>query len=391
MIPRPRVRGFICTSSHPKGCAANVNRQIGFVNEKGSVDGPKRVLIIGGSMGYGLASRIVSATASGADTLSVYFEKEPTEKKWATAGWYNTKALEKQLQDKGLYAKSVNGDAFSQEIKDQIVDTIKKDWGQVDLVVYSLAAPRKRDSATGEVVESVIKPIGNDYEGLQLDPHKSRLTPMQVGPATEQEIEDTIKVMGGADWQSWIERLQQENLLADGFKTVSFTYIGDQVTWPIYGQGTLGRAKKDLDVVAEKLRGDLTSVKGDARVCVLKALVTQSSAAIPAMPLYIALLYKVMKRKGTHEGCIEQIDRLFRDRLYADNPELDGEGRLRVDELELTADVQSEVAELMGSVTEGNLEELADVAGYRDEFLSLFGFGFDGVDYEEDLDPQVGA
>jgi len=389
MVIKPRVRGFMCITSHPAGCEANVQSQIDYVTQKGALeDGPKRVLVIGASTGYGLASRITAAFASGADTLGLFFEKEGTQKKPGTAGWYNSAAFHTAAQAKGLYAKSINGDAFSDELKQTTIDTIKADLGQVDLVVYSLASPRRQHPKTGKVHMSTLKPIGKDVVQQGVDTDKGIIKEFAIG-AANQEIDNTVAVMGGEDWQMWISALSAADVLAKGCKTTAFTYVGEKVTRDIYWDGTIGQAKKDLDSKAVGIRKQMNTIDGDARVSVLKAVVTQASAAIPVMPLYLGLLFKVMKAKGTHEGCIEQIDLLFRESLYGSNPRCDDEGRLRADYKELEPNVQAEVEALWATITDENLFEISDMSGYKAEFLRLFGFGIDGVDYDAEVNPEV--
>jgi len=390
MIIKPRVRGFMCVTTHPVGCEANVQQQIAYVKAKGAVaNGPKNVLILGASTGYGLASRIVSAFGSGANTLGVFFEKEGTADKPGSAGWYNSAAFHKFAEAEGLYAKSINGDAFSDEIKQRVVDAIKQDMGKVDLVVYSLAAPRRTHPKTGVVHNSTLKPIGKDLVQNGVDTDKEIIKEFTLNAATQEEIDNTVAVMGGEDWQMWIDALAEAGVLADGAKTTAFTYLGEKVTWDIYWDGTIGAAKKDLDKRVIDIRAKLASIGGDARVSVLKAVVTQASAAIPVMPLYLALLFKVMKAQGTHEGCIEQVDGLFRDSLYNAAPILDSEGRLRADLKELDPSVQEQVNALWPQVTSENLNQLSDFAGYKHEFMKLFGFEVDGVDYDADVNPDV--
>lgn len=389
MVIKPKVRGFLCTTTHPVGCDENVRRQIEHVKSKGDVNGgPKRVLVLGASTGYGLASRITAAFGSGASTIGVFFEKEGNEKKPGTAGWYNSAAFHRYADEAGLYAKSINGDAFSAELKDNIIDLIKQDLGQIDLVVYSLAAPRRTHPVTGDVHISTLKPIGSAAVQKGINTDKGTIQEFHLEPASQEEIGNTVAVMGGEDWQMWIEALDDAGVLADGAKTTAYTYIGEKITWDIYWHGTIGAAKKDLDKRVVAIRDRLAAKGGDARVSVLKAVVTQASAAIPAMPIYLAILFKVMKARGTHEGCIEQIDRLFREALYGDKS-LDDEGRCRVDDLELLPEVQAEVAGLWDQINTDNLDELSDFAGYRQEFLQLFGFEVDGVDYDADVDPAV--
>ena len=391
MIIKPRVRGFMCITTHPVGCEANVKRQIDYVKSNGPIEnGPKKVLVIGASTGYGLASRISAAFGSGADTLGIFFEKEGTEKKPASAGWYNSAAFHKFAEAEGLYAKSINGDAFSDEIKQKTIDTIKADLGQVDLVVYSLASPRRTHPKTGEVHTSTLKPIGKDITMRGINTDKEEIQEMSVEAASDEEIANTVAVMGGEDWQMWIEALQNAGVLAPGAKTTAYTYLGAELTWDIYWNGTIGEAKKDLDQKAAAINNMLAVLDGEARVSVLKAVVTQASSAIPIMPLYLSLLFKVMKEQGTHEGCIEQVDLLFRESLFGNSPHLDDEGRWRADYKELQPDVQQAVADLWEQLQTDNIAQLTDFAGYKTEFLNLFGFEIPGVDYEEDVDPQVG-
>src|SRR5690606_17702276 len=385
MIIKPKVRGFICTNAHPQGCAANIQEQIEFTTAKGPIAGaPKKVLVLGCSTGFGLASRITAAFGGGADTLGVCFEKEPTESKTATAGYYNTSAFHDAAKAAGLYAETINGDAFSAACKEKVIETLKNSICKVDLVIYSLASPRRTDPKTGEVHNSVLKPIGKSYTSKNLNTDTLKISDVTIEPANDEEIANTVKVMGGEDWELWIDALKGADLLSDGFKTVAYTYLGDKLTWPIYGKATIGKAKEDLDRAAKTL-----SAKhgGSARVAVLKAVVTQASSAIPVMPLYLAILFKVMKEQGTHEGCIEQIQRLFTECLYSDNPRLDDANRYRVDELELDPSVQRNVEEIWEQVTEENLFELTDFEGYKAEFLRLFGFGIQGVDYDAETTP----
>ena len=391
MIIEPRVRGFICVTTHPTGCAANVEQQIAYVNAQGAVaGGPKKVLVIGASTGYGLAARISAAFGCGADTLGVYFERPGEATKAGTAGWYNTAAFERIAQANGRYAKSINGDAFSDEIKQKTIETIKRDLGQVDLVVYSLASPRRKHPKTGEVFTSTLKPIGKAVTLRGIDTDREVVKEAQLEPATQAEIDNTVAVMGGEDWRMWIDALAAADALAPGAKTTAFTYIGEKITHDIYWNGTIGAAKKDLDNTVLAIREKLAAHGGgDARVAVLKAVVTQASSAIPMMPLYLSLLFKVMKEKGTHEGCIEQVYGLFRDSLYGPTPIVDAEGRLRTDYKELDGEVQARVSELWDQVTNENLYELTDFAGYKQEFLRLFGFAVEGVDYKADVDPDV--
>ncbi|MDP9604125.1 trans-2-enoyl-CoA reductase family protein [Variovorax gossypii] len=391
MIIKPRVRGFICVTTHPAGCEANVRQQIEYVKAKPAIEGgPKKVLVIGASTGYGLAARITAAFGCGADTLGVFMERAGTETKPGSPGWYNTAAFERAAHAEGRYAKSINGDGFSDAMKQQVIDTIRADLGQVDLVVYSLAAPRRTHPKTGQVFNSVLKPVGKAVTLRGLDTDSGTVKESVLEPATQEEIDNTVAVMGGEDWQMWIDALQQAGVLADGAKTTAFTYLGEKITHDIYWNGSIGEAKKDLDQKVLGIRAQLAAKGGDARVSVLKAVVTQASSAIPMMPLYLSLLFKVMKEEGTHEGCIEQVHGLYAESLYGGTPHIDEEGRLRADYKELAPQVQSRVLELWPQVTDANLGELTDFAGYKTEFLRLFGFAVEGVDYEADVNPDVG-
>jgi enoyl-[acyl-carrier protein] reductase/trans-2-enoyl-CoA reductase (NAD+) len=389
MIIKPRVRGFMCITTHPQGCEQNVKNQIDYIKSQADIDGPKRVLVIGSSTGYGLAARITSAFGSGASTLGIFFEKPGTDRKPGTAGWYNSAAFHKFAEQEGLYAKSINGDAFSDEVKAKTIATIKEDLGQIDLVIYSLAAPRRQHPKTGQVFNSTLKPVGKNVSMQGINTDKEEIQEFSLEAANQQEIDDTVAVMGGDDWQMWIQALAEAGVLADGAKTTAFTYIGEKITWDLYWDGTIGQAKKDLDTKVLGLREQLAVTGGDARVSVLKAVVTQASSAIPIMPLYLAMLFKEMKSKGTHEGCIEQLYRLFTECLYSDTPRLDDEGRLRVDELEMDPEVQAVVAESWAKISTENLPLLSDFKGYQQEFLNLFGFEIDGVDYDADVNPEV--
>ncbi|QLK63419.1 enoyl-[acyl-carrier-protein] reductase FabV (plasmid) [Enterobacteriaceae bacterium Kacie_13] len=390
MIIKPRIRGFICVTAHPEGCKANVKEQIDYVTRQGKIDGgPKKVLVIGSSTGYGLAARISAAFGSDAATLGIFFERAGDESKTATAGWYNSAAFEEFAEEKGLYAKSINGDAFSDEVKQKTIELIKQDLGQVDLVVYSLAAPRRTHPKTGEVFNSTLKPIGKQVTIRGLNTDKETINETTLEPASPEEIAGTVAVMGGEDWQMWIDDLNAAGVLADGAKTTAFTYLGEEITQDIYWNGSIGEAKKDLDKRVLDIRRSLAEKGGDARVSVLKAVVTQASSAIPVMPLYLSLLFKVMKENGTHEGCIEQVYGLYKDSLYGTSPLLDKEGRLRADLKEITPEVQGEVGKLWDTVTNETLAELTDFVGYKSEFMRLFGFGLDGVDYAADTNPDV--
>lgn len=390
MIIQPRMRGFICTTAHPEGAAENVKQQIDYVKSKGKIDGPKRVLVIGASTGFGLASRITSAFGLEASTIGVFFEKPPMEGKTASAGWYNTAAFEKEASKAGLYAKSINGDAFSDEIKNQTLNLIQKDLGQIDLIIYSLASPVRTHPKTGVTHRSVLKPIGEKFTNNTVDFHNGKVSEVSIEPCTGDDIENTIIVMGGEDWKMWIEALKKENLLADGATTVAYSYIGSSLTEAVYRNGTIGKAKDDLETTAFLITDSLSDINGKAYVSVNKALVTQASSAIPVIPLYISLLYKTMKAKDIHEGCIEQIQRLYQDRLFAgkDVP-VDEKGRIRIDDWEMRDDVQKEVEELWNKVTTETLPALGDLEGYKSEFYHLFGFAVKGVDYEKDTNEMV--
>lgn len=390
MIIAPKIRGFICTTAHPEGCAKHVAEQIAVVKSRGLIEnGPKKVLVIGSSTGYGLSSRIAAAFGSNAATLGVFFEKPAEADKCGTAGWYNSAAFEKEAAAAGLYAKSINGDAFSDDIKKQTIETIKADLGQVDLVIYSLASPRRTDPKSGDVYKSVLKPVGASYTNKNLNTTNGVVNEVTIEPAEGDDIDQTIAVMGGQDWELWTDALLEAGVLAEGVQTVAYSYIGPSVTWPIYKNGTIGKAKEDLERAQRALDDKLAPLKGKAWVSVNKALVTQASSAIPVVPLYISLLYKVMKADGTHEDTIEQMDRLLRDRLYNGNPQPDEAGRIRVDDWEMDDKVQSLVGERWEIVNTDNLAELGDFAGYQSSFLRLFGFGLEGVDYSADTSPDV--
>ena len=391
MIVKPRIRGFICTTAHPLGCAAHVDQQIDYVTEhsEASSGAFQNVLVLGCSGGYGLASRIVAGFGCGAATLGVSFEKAPTQSKTASAGWYNNKAFEARASQQGLYAKTLDGDAFSDAMREQVLETIKADLGQIDLVVYSLASPVRQHPKTEVLHRSSIKPLGEVLDIKTVHVEKGEVSNVALEPATEQEIADTVTVMGGEDWQYWIDALLAADLLAPKAKTVAYTYIGSELTWPIYWEGTLGKAKGDLDRASGEIQQKLQSIGGDARVAVLKAIVSQASAAIPVVPLYAALLFQVMKEQGSHEECIEHIDRLFVSQLLTGTSmRLDDSGRIRVDDLELAEPVQAEVKRRWPLVDTENLPQLGDLAGFRADFLKIFGFGIDGVDYDADVDPQ---
>lgn len=391
MVIHPKIRGFICTNAHPVGCAAHVQQQIDFIQQQPKIEAvPQRVLVIGCSTGYGLATRIATAFGAGAKTIGVCFEKEPTEKRTGTAGWYNTAAFHEAAQAAGLYAKSFNGDAFSNEMKAEVIEQIKEDFGQVDLVVYSLASPKRKDPNSDQVFSSTLKPVGQAYTTKTYDTDRDEVKEISLEPANDDEIAQTIKVMGGEDWELWLDALNQAGVLAPNCKTTAYTYIGKELTWPIYGHATIGKAKEDLDRAAAAMRARYTNLNLEAYVSSLKALVTQASSAIPVMPLYISLIYGVMKEEGTHEGCIEQIYRLLTEGLYAANPKLDEAGRLRMDGKETNDATQAKIKALWDQVNQDNFHQLADYEGYHSDFLKLFGFGIAGVDYDADVNPVVG-
>lgn len=392
VVIEPRIRGFICITAHPVGCEAHVQEQIDYVKKQGPISAaPKKVLVIGASTGYGLASRISAAFGGGAATVGVFYEKPSENGKTATAGWYNTLAFDRKAKEAGLYTHSINGDAFSDAIKEKTIEVIKKDLGQVDMVVYSLASPQRMHPKSGTLFKSVIKPVGQTFTAKTLNTDKDLVKDVTIEPANEQEIADTKQVMGGEDWQMWMDALRQANVLADGAVTVAYSYIGPEVTWPIYRDGSIGVAKLDVEATAKRLNEQLAATGGKAYVSINKALVTQASSAIPVVPLYISLLYKVMKEKNTHEGCIEQIYRLFASNLYnGAKPNLDAAGRIRIDDKEMDADVQAKVDELWPQVTTENLKQISDYESYSSEFLKLFGFGLDGVDYKVAVDPAMG-
>ena len=389
MIIEPRTRGFICLTSHPVGCEQNIIDQIEYVKSKGKIDGAKKVLVIGSSTGFGLASRITSAFGSDAATIGVFFDKPATEGRPGSPGYYNTAAFEKHAHKAGLYAKSINGDAFSNEIKEQVIQLIKEDLGQIDLVIYSLASPVRKHPESGKRFKSVLKPIGEVFSNKTVDFHTGNVSEISINPAEGDDIANTVTVMGGEDWKMWMDALKAKNLLSDGAKTVAYSYIGPDVTKPVYRNGTIGAAKDDLEQTAFTITNDLKSIHGNAYVSVNKALVTQASSAIPVIPLYISLLFKVMKEKGIHEGCIEQIQRLYSQRLFGGDLDLDEKGRIRVDDWEMREDVQAEIAKLWESATTENLSEIGDLEGYSNEFFKLFGFKVPGVDYNVDVNEVV--
>ena len=390
MIIEPKVRGFICTAAHPTGCFQNVQNQVNTVKNNGAFAGPKNVLIIGASTGYGLATRIALTFGASAKTIGVSFERSAAAKRTASPGWYNTAAFEQIAHAEGHYAKSINGDAFSDEIKTTTLDLIAQDLGQIDLLVYSLASPRRTDPRSGNTYQSTLKPIGVTYTNKTVDPMTGELKEVTLEPASDEDIANTIKVMGGEDWEYWVQALKERNLLAPNFTTLAYSYIGPKLTHSIYKEGTIGRAKDDLQATADRMSKMLAGEGGRALISVNKALVTQASSAIPVVPLYISILFKIMKEEGTHEGCIEQMDRLFRQHLYADAPlHLDEGGRIRVDDWEMDPAVQQAVHDVWEKITQDNINELTDLAGYREDFYHLFGFGMPGIDYSADIDVDV--
>jgi len=392
MILKPKVRGFVCVTAHPVGCAAFVQEQIDYVKSKGLIkNGPKKALVIGASTGYGLASRITAAFGSGAATLGVFYDRPSEEGRPATPGWYNSIAVERAARAAGLYARSLNGDAFSESIKQQAIEIIKNDLQKIDLVVYSVASPRRVHPKTGALHKSVLKPIGQSYTNKTVDTDVGVVSEITIPPATEEEIADTVAVMGGEDWELWMQALDGAGLLAPGATAISYSYLGPEVTWPIYRNGTIGLAKNDLERAARRIDAMLkANGYGRAFISINKALVTQASSAIPVVPLYISILYKIMKAQGTHEGCVEQIQRLFATQMYNGSAlAFDEAGRVRLDDREMQPDVQRQVAEVWPWVGTENLQKLTDIDGYRAEFLKLFGFGLGGVDYEADVDPHV--
>lgn len=391
MIIKPKIRGFICTTAHPVGCFKNVERQINYVEQHPHLSGCKNALIIGSSTGYGLASRIVATFGCHAKTIGVFFERAAADNRTATAGWYNTAAFETLAHQAGYYAKSINGDAFSDEIKKETIDLIKADLGKIDLVIYSLASPRRTDPKTSEVYSSTLKPIGTEpFSNKTVDPVAGIVKDVTIAPAEGNDIEHTVKVMGGEDWELWMHALRDAGVLADNVVTLAYSYIGPELTHAVYKNGTIGHAKNHLQKTSDNLHKELQVHGGKSFISVNKGLVTQASSAIPVVPLYISILYKLMKEKGTHEGCIEQIFRLFKDFLY--NPQgirLDESGRIRIDDLEMQPDIQEKVKEIWAQVTTDNLMQLTDIEGYRRDFNQLFGFDVEGVEYEQEVDPHV--
>ncbi|WP_315069459.1 enoyl-ACP reductase FabV [uncultured Clostridium sp.] len=389
MIINPKFRGFVCTTAHPEGCAKNVAKAIDYVKEIKPIKGPKNVLVIGASTGYGLASRIVSTFGAGAGTIGVVFEKSASENRTATAGWYNTAAFENYAGENGYYSATINGDAFLKEIKEQTIELIKKDFGKVDLVIYSIASAKRIHPITGEVFSSVLKPIGKNFKEKTVNFHSYQVSDMEINPAKEDEVRQTVAVMGGEDWKMWIDSLMAADVLADGAITAAYSYIGPEITYPVYRNGSIGKAKEDLEKTAGMINKELKKINGKAVISVNKALVTQSSLALPVVPLYISILSKVMKEKGIDEGCIEQIYRLFSEELYKSNLSLDDEGRIRMDDLELRSDVQKEVFELWKKINTDNIKELSNIEEFRNEFFKLFGFGHSDIDYDDEVDQDV--
>lgn len=390
MIIEPKMRGFICLTSHPTGCEENVIKQIEYIKSKGLIEGPKKVLVIGASTGFGLASRITSAFGANASTIGVFFEKPPQNGKPASPGWYNSAAFQTQAKNAGLYAKSINGDAFSNEVKKKTIDLIKADLEQVDLIIYSLASPVRTHPLTGITNRSVLKPIGQNYCNKTVDFHTGIVSDITIEPCTEEEIDSTVSVMGGEDWEMWIDELIKADAISENAMTIAYSYIGPALTEPVYRKGTIGRAKDDLESTAFVITNKLKSINGKAFVSVNKALVTQASSAIPVIPLYISLLYKIMKEKGIHEGCIEQIQRLFNERLYTNKDiAVDEKGRIRIDDWEMREDVQNKIAELWELANTDNLSNIGDLEGYKEEFLSLFGFGLTNLDYDKDVNENI--
>ncbi len=390
MIIEPRMRGFICLTAHPNGCEQNVKNQIEYVKSKGKIDGAKRVLVIGASTGFGLASRISSAFGCDAATIGIFFEKPASEGKTATPGWYNSAAFENEAHNAGLYAKSINGDAFSKEVKQQTMEMIKSDLGQVDLIIYSLASPVRMHPETGVLHRSTLKPIGSTFTNKTVDFHTGNVSEVSIEPATQEDIDNTVKVMGGEDWLMWIQELKAAGLLANEATTIAYSYIGPAVTEAVYRKGTIGRAKDHLEATAFTITDNLKDINGKAYVSVNKALVTQASSAIPVIPLYISLLYKIMKSNLVHEGCIEQIQRLYSERLFTGKEvPTDTSGRIRIDDWEMREDVQAKVSDLWSKATTESLPEIGDLEGYKQDFLNLFGFRFKGVDYNADTNEMI--
>ena len=385
MIIQPKVKDYICTTAHPVGCAENVKRQIQYIKEKGTTSGPKKVLVIGCSTGYGLASRIAATYACQADTLGIMFERPSNGRRTATPGYYNTKAFEKQAASDGYYAKTINGDAFSKEIKDQTIEIIKQDLGKVDMVIYSLAAP-KRTAPDGITYTSILKTVGEDFQNKSLNLGTNEIVTASVSSANQEEIDATVKVMGGEDWMDWITALSEAGVLADNTVTLAYSYIGPKLTYPIYFKGTIGAAKQHLYATSDAINKAFGDKGITAYVSINKALVTQASAAIPVVPLYMTVLYQVMKEQGLHEGCIEQMSRLFHEKLSGDTVSVDENGYIRLDDYEMKPEIQEEVEKRWAKIDTSNVKELADIDGYWDDFYQMFGFHFDNVDYDADVE-----
>lgn len=388
MIVEPKVRGFICTTAHPVGCKENIKQQIEYIKNQPKAEGPKRVLVIGGSTGYGLASRITSTYSLGASTIGIMYEKPATDRRCATAGWYNTAAFEELATKDGYYAKSINGDAFSKEIKQEAIALIKKDFGQVDMVIYSLASPR-RTYKDGITYSSVLKTTGENFTNKSLDLRTNEIVEATIPPATAEEIEATVKVMGGEDWKDWIEELIKADALSKEAVTLAYSYIGPELTYPVYFNGTIGKAKEHLYQSALEITDTYKDKGIKAYISVNKALVTQASSALPIVPLYFAILYKVMKEQDLHEGCIEQIHRLFFEKLTKNGVISDNLGRIRLDDYEMHEDVQEKVMDSWNQIDSNNVTKLADLDGYWDDFYKMFGFHFDNIDYEQEVDTNV--
>jgi enoyl-[acyl-carrier protein] reductase/trans-2-enoyl-CoA reductase (NAD+) len=387
MIIEPKIMKGVCLTSHPEGCAKEVENQIAYVKSKTAIDMPKHILVVGCSTGFGLASRITAAFSGGSETLGISFEKGPSAKRPASPGWYNNRAFDKASAAAGLKSHTLDGDAFSDGIKEEAAAWIKENWGSVDMIVYSLASPVRVDPDSGETYRSVLKPIGKPYTAQSVDFMSGAISDVTIEPAADGDVAPTVKVMGGEDWARWISHFKSAGILADGCRTVAYSYIGPQITYPVYREGTIGKAKEDLENSAARLSDMLKDVNGQAYVSVNKALVTRASSVIPVVPLYMALLFKVMKEKGIHEGCIEQMYRLFAERLVpGQDVPVDEDGRIRIDDWEMREDVQSAVSELWDKVTSENLSELSDIEGYREDFLKLHGFNVEGIDYSKEVD-----
>jgi enoyl-[acyl-carrier protein] reductase/trans-2-enoyl-CoA reductase (NAD+) len=387
MVIKPKIRGFVCVTAHPIGCREHVLEQIAYVKKQGPIGGmPKKFLIIGSSTGYGLSSRIVAAMGCHADTIGIFFERPEEKDHPASAGFYNAGVLDECARQEELISESINGDAFSDAVKQEAIALIREKFGKVDAVIYSLASPKRIDPKTGEVYRSALKPIGTSFTGKTVNTDKKEVHEITIDPANELELQETIKVMGGEDWKWWMDALREADVLSDGIQTWAYSYIGPEITWPIYAHGTIGKAKEDLEQTAKLIASDLSTLGGKAFIVVNKAVVTQASSAIPVVPLYIAVLFKIMKQKGLHENCIQQMDRLFRERLGSGSQALyDSEGRIRMDDWEMRLDIQEEVKNIWPQITTENLEKISDFAGYQQDFLRLFGFGFSHVNYDADV------